>query len=278
MRLIHVLRLVLMAACLAITARGGASAAPKLLLSGEKRAEYLSDFEGVLMREREAANLPKLVRSRFLDIVAQAHAEDMARRAYFAHSSPEGEDAEQRILRLIPQRIIFATRENLAMEAATRPDPIAVRAADAHRYLMNSPGHRANILNDDSTHVGLGVATVFRDGKFFEYAVQVFAIEVGNWAATVPQELPRRFAGAAFPISLDRKDIEFIVQDVDEPDRTYPDPVIEGRRYYGWAPVRMKKGGGAIIFPEFEPGKYSLHARIKTRGPGFYEVRPFRVE
>jgi uncharacterized protein YkwD len=39
---------------------------------------------------------------------------------------------------------------------------------------MNSPGHRANILNPNFTHTGIGIAAVPRDGKGYIYATQVF--------------------------------------------------------------------------------------------------------
>jgi uncharacterized protein YkwD len=39
---------------------------------------------------------------------------------------------------------------------------------------MNSSGHRANILNPDFTHSGIGIATIARDSKGYMYATQVF--------------------------------------------------------------------------------------------------------
>jgi len=37
----------------------------------------------------------------------------------------------------------------------------------AHTSLMNSPGHRANILNPYYTHVGIGIINGSRYGKIF---------------------------------------------------------------------------------------------------------------
>lgn len=80
---------------------------------------------------------------------ARAHSVDMAKRGYFNHISPEGIAPYQRLEATgIPFR---ATAENLA---AGQFDAI-----HAHEALMNSPGHRRNILSADMTRLGVGIAT-----------------------------------------------------------------------------------------------------------------------
>lgn len=78
--------------------------------------------------------------------VARAHSADMFARGYFAHVSPEGGDLSRR-LRAGEVRYLLAG-ENLAL-AQTLPI--------AHQGLMNSPGHRANILRPQFGRVGIGV-------------------------------------------------------------------------------------------------------------------------
>jgi hypothetical protein len=39
---------------------------------------------------------------------------------------------------------------------------------------MNSTGHRANILNPDFTHTGIGIWAIPRDNKGYMYTTQVF--------------------------------------------------------------------------------------------------------
>ncbi len=96
--------------------------------------------------ERRAAGLPPLVMDQRLRDVARQHSQDMLRRAYFSHYTPDGLSPFDRMR---AARIPFeAAGENLA-EAPT--------LSMAHRGLMNSPGHRANILSPAFGRVGIGV-------------------------------------------------------------------------------------------------------------------------
>ncbi len=75
--------------------------------------------------------------------MARAHADDMFRRGYFSHDTPEGVDPFQRMKQA---GIVFGLAgENLAL---------APTLDIAHNGLMNSPGHRANILKPHSGRWG----------------------------------------------------------------------------------------------------------------------------
>lgn len=92
--------------------------------------------------------------------VSRAHARDMWERQYFSHISPEGADVGDR---LIAEGVKFRIAgENLAM---------APTLATAHNGLMNSEGHRRNILDPEFGKVGIGVIDNGIYGKMF---VQVF--------------------------------------------------------------------------------------------------------
>jgi len=78
--------------------------------------------------------------------VARAHSRDMFERRYFSHINPEGKDAGDRLTDAGIS--FFIAGENLAYA----PDVIR-----AHEGLMNSPGHRANILNPNYGKIGIGV-------------------------------------------------------------------------------------------------------------------------
>jgi uncharacterized protein YkwD len=70
----------------------------------------------------------------------------MFARGYFAHDTPEGRDPFERMREA---KIRFETAgENLALAPTVQV---------AHRGLMNSPGHRANILNAQFGRVGIGI-------------------------------------------------------------------------------------------------------------------------
>lgn len=97
-------------------------------------------------QERRAAGLNPLEADPELTEVARKHSADMFVRGYFAHDTPEGLSPFDR-MRDAGVRFITAG-ENLAL-APTIPV--------AHTGLMNSPGHRANILRPQFGRVGIGV-------------------------------------------------------------------------------------------------------------------------
>lgn len=108
------------------------------------------DLEGTMLqlvnRERVAAGLKPLASDPELTQVARQHSADMFARGYFAHDTPDGLDPFERMRRA---GIKFTTAgENLALAPTVRV---------AHTGLMNSPGHRANILQKDFGRVGIGI-------------------------------------------------------------------------------------------------------------------------
>ncbi|MFE2493518.1 CAP domain-containing protein [Streptomyces scopuliridis] len=98
--------------------------------------------------ERTRAGLRPLADDRRLAAAAQAYSADMAARAFYSHTSPEG---------LAPWDRAAAAGaahrgigENIA---CGQRDP-----REVVRGWMDSPGHRANILKPDFTHLGVGFA------------------------------------------------------------------------------------------------------------------------
>lgn len=110
--------------------------------------------------ERESRGLRGLSFSAKLRDVARAHAKDMFARGYFSHYNPDGQSPFDRMK---AAGITFtAAGENLAL---------APNVSLAHQGLMNSPGHRANILSPDFGRVGIGVMD---GGIYGEMFVQEF--------------------------------------------------------------------------------------------------------
>lgn len=104
-------------------------------------------------RERVRAGLKPLIMHPALTAVARQHSADMLARGYFSHYSPEGKTAFDR---LRAERIAFLIAgENLAL---------APSVMIAHTGLMNSPGHRANILRSQFGKVGIGILDAGRRG------------------------------------------------------------------------------------------------------------------
>lgn len=90
-----------------------------------------------------------LVHDPQLRAAALGHSQDMAARNYFSHTSPEGRDPGDRI-RAAGFSPISTWGENIALGHPT--------AAAVVQAWLDSPGHRANILNCRFTHIGVGQA------------------------------------------------------------------------------------------------------------------------
>lgn len=96
--------------------------------------------------ERVANGLQPLAPDPELTEVARRHSADMFARGYFAHDTPEGLTPFDRMEQA---NVRFLTAgENLAL---------APTVTVAHTGLMNSPGHRANILRPQFGRVGIGI-------------------------------------------------------------------------------------------------------------------------
>ena len=100
----------------------------------------------VLLNEvRRAAGISPVQPDDELREVALAHSTDMADHHFFAHVSPTTGSPADRLRRA--NLLVSMFGENIA--AAATPEV-------AHQTLMNSPGHRANMLQAAFTHVGIG--------------------------------------------------------------------------------------------------------------------------
>ncbi len=106
--------------------------------------------------ERTSRGLDPLEMDDKLIEVARAHSKDMFQRGYFAHNTPDGKTPFDRM----DQAGIkyFQAGENLALA----PDVEIV-----HNGLMNSPGHKANILTPEFKKIGIGCMSGESYGKMF---------------------------------------------------------------------------------------------------------------
>ena len=119
----------------------------------QPRADLEADMLELVNRERRAHGLKPLRADPEAAEVARAHSRDMFARGYFSHITPDGADPFERMRR---GGLRFrAAGENLAF---SRTLPMA------HQGLMNSPGHRANILQPHFGRVGVGIVDGGRYG------------------------------------------------------------------------------------------------------------------
>ncbi|MCX5563203.1 CAP domain-containing protein [Streptomyces sp. NBC_00038] len=111
--------------------------------------------------ERTAAGLRPLSVDPLLTNAAQAHSSDMVARAFYSHTSPGGSQPWDRAAAAGSRRRTIG--ENIACGQRS--------PAEVVLGWMNSPGHRANILKPDFTHIGIGLAG---GGKAGTYWTQLF--------------------------------------------------------------------------------------------------------
>jgi hypothetical protein len=127
--------------------------------TGEQPATDAAAVLALVDAERAAAGCPALRADTALDGLGAAHAADMRDRGYFDHTDPDGRTPWDRAA---AAGVDGVAAENIARGQA---DATAVVAA-----WMDSPGHRANILDCSLTRHGLGRA----DGSGGPWWVQVF--------------------------------------------------------------------------------------------------------
>jgi uncharacterized protein YkwD/uncharacterized membrane protein required for colicin V production len=106
--------------------------------------------------ERKKAGLSELAGDFPLTLVGRRHCEDMARRGYFSHYTPEGKSPFDRM-----------DEANITYSAAGENLALAPNTQLAMQGLMDSPGHRANILSKDYGRVGIGAIDAGVYGVFY---------------------------------------------------------------------------------------------------------------
>jgi uncharacterized protein YkwD len=121
-------------------------------------------------RDRSGHGLPPLRASERLDRAAQMHADDMLRRSYFSHISPEGGTVGDRF-QALGGSVWQLVEENIAACNGCATPPISRRVSIFEHGLMQSREHRENILRPGIIEFGYGIA----GAGDRVYAVQTFA-------------------------------------------------------------------------------------------------------
>ncbi|WP_165188671.1 CAP domain-containing protein [Caulobacter soli] len=167
----------------------------------ESQGDFDPDFETDLHDLgdifRRGQRLGALALDPGLTLAARAHAADIARTGVFDHMTREGFGPAARV-GLLARDLIGAPAENIAerlnADGAVRPDQIMGQ-------WKTSPGHRANLLAADFTHVGYGVLRQGREvialGVYAEVSARLPApaplrvASVGAIAAALSNAVPR---------------------------------------------------------------------------------------
>lgn len=129
-----------------------------ILKNAEKRSLDLHN------QTRASKGLPRFCIHPALQRAARAHSKKMIDRGYYSHYSFNGESFSNRLKRYgytpLPGRY-WTVGENIAYNSRT-----GVASADeVHSQWMNSPGHRANILDGEFKQIGIGAFSGNFKGK-----------------------------------------------------------------------------------------------------------------
>lgn len=145
------------------------SAPPPLRAPEEAPQSYLTKAGTIQWTnlQRENYGLPPLKENERLDLSAAMKVEDMFDKQYFAHDSPSGVKVGD-LAENVGYEFI-AIGENLALGNFENDEALL-------KAWMDSPGHRANILNLQYQEIGVAVLKGVFEGKTTWLAVQHFGL------------------------------------------------------------------------------------------------------
>lgn len=124
-----------------------------------------ADVIGQINAQRVSHGLPRLTENPVLDAAATYKANDEAMNGYFAHISPTGQSAYD-IMKMDGYDYAYAG-ENLSVGYPNGTYSIV-------QAWMQSPEHRGNILDENFTETGVGVAEGTYKGVQTHFVVQFF--------------------------------------------------------------------------------------------------------
>lgn len=128
---------------------------------------------------REDSRLPNLKDNAQLEEAAKLKINDMMTNKYFAHTSPSGVEPWDWIKKA-GYSYEYAG-ENLAINYSD--------SADVVTAWMKSPGHRANILNQQYTEIGVATAKTYYGNREVVFVVEMFGKPSSRSVSVLPQPL-----------------------------------------------------------------------------------------
>ena len=128
----------------------------------------------LINRDRAEAGLKPLVINGDLTAATDHHSEWMLAKDIFSHTGAGGSSPTQRMQAAgYDLKGSWATGENIALQSERGNAQYWDDVRDLHKSLMNSAGHRANILSADFKEIGIGieVGAFTQGGRTFETVV-----------------------------------------------------------------------------------------------------------
>jgi hypothetical protein len=203
--------------------------------------------------ERARRNLPPCAHSPELASLARLHSRNMVRHRFFSHTDHERRSPLDRKLAHFPG-LFGSIGENIAYHSGQTEEEAA---RNLMRSWMDSPGHRANVLSDQFTHLGVGVV----EGGEQVYATQSFSELVAVLEGDVPRRVP---FGSELTLKfrfLGRFEKKRLTVFVHFPDRAAKVFVSKDRYYTGAGPYQ----------PIWEGDRFTVKV-LCNKGRGTYNL------
>ncbi len=167
---------------------------------------------------RKAAGLPSLTVNTKLSLSATRKVNDMLARQYFEHESPSGDSIDDLAEDAGYEYILVG--ENLAYGNFSDDNDVVTA-------WMDSPGHRANILNPRYSEIGIGVVEGVFEGREVSMAVQHFGLPITS-CPSVDEKLKAYIEAEETRLDTELLELEekrTEVQSMESTNPTYQDEV-----------------------------------------------------
>lgn len=212
--------------------------------------------------ERSKQGLSEYRHSADLEKIAKQHSTNMVTHDFFSHVDHKEMNVRLRKMFLCPHLFAWAIGENIACAFGRTEEEVAEKLVV---WWMNSPGHRANIVSEKFSHIGIGVE---QKGDQL-YATQVFGELVAKMVTELPDPVPygsEQTLRFEFLADFPKEQLSVLVNFPDKSARFY----TKGRSYlegfgiyephwdgeYFTVAVKFDKGQGTYDLTLGEGGKY----------------------
>lgn len=160
----------------------------------------------LINQERANVGLHQLTLNTLLNDASEDHSTWMINTDRFSHTGQGGSSATDRIRAAdFPLEGSWRSGENIAWQSERGANGIEDDVIQLHQSLMNSPGHRANILNPNFEEIGIGIERGNFDGYDGVVVTQNFATTGADTSAyldadTAPPSDPAPTPPAPTPV------------------------------------------------------------------------------
>ncbi|WP_253284981.1 CAP domain-containing protein [Ruegeria sp. HKCCD6119] len=183
----------------------------------------------LINQERTSRGLNPLQLETQLNDSSEDHSTWMLDTDTFSHTGSGGSSATQRMQNAgFDLEGNWRTGENIAWQSERGQPGISDDVAQLHQNLMNSPGHRANILNPDFKYIGIGIETGDMQGFDAVMVTQNFAatdaaVMLDNGNTNTPPVPPTTPDEVAVPEEPEPETPDTDVTETEEPEPETPD-------------------------------------------------------